>query len=273
MMDCPLFESFNVEQLNVDGLQLNLVLHFLFWEIREITSNLMTITGLPTSWEEQRDTSPIIPPDPHEIGVDPSNPGGPMDNGGGEVTLLPPVVHHCLQCGRSFADEADLISHQKLLHCPMCKLSFPDKSAMVIHEWTYHIHNPNALQSQDASRSFPCTECGKPFTYKSNMLRHRRVHMGTFTCPECGNHFSCQRYLTSHLKSHQAAKSYVCPDCGRRFSHRLNLNSHRRIHQSKNTYACAYCGHCFSSETFLEAHQAFHRLMDPNTSSTEATEG
>ncbi|XP_069828041.1 oocyte zinc finger protein XlCOF7.1-like isoform X2 [Dendropsophus ebraccatus] len=196
---------------------------------------------------------------------------GLMNYGGGAINLPPvmesPAAHKCLQCGRSFRSDVDLISHQrtheKMYHCALCQQSFMDKSALVVHEWTFHIHEPKIGEPQPKpaakdDRPFTCLECGKSFMKKSSLVKHQRIHTGAFACPDCGKCLSDKTGLIIHRRTHTGEKPYACSECGRRFTQRCHLITHQSVHTSKESFACSDCGKCFSVRSVLEAHQAFH---------------
>ncbi|XP_075707426.1 uncharacterized protein LOC142741979 [Rhinoderma darwinii] len=194
-----------------------------------------------------------------------------MKHRGGALNLPPvhesPAAHKCLQCGRSFRNQMDLISHQrtheKMFHCALCQQSFMDKSALVVHEWTFHIHEPKMGESQPKhttkeERPFFCVECGKSFMKKSSLVKHQRIHTGAFACPDCGKCLSDKTGLIIHRRTHTGEKPFSCSECGRRFTQMCHLITHQSVHMGKGSFACSDCGKCFSVRSVLEAHQALH---------------
>ncbi|KAM4046056.1 uncharacterized protein ACNLHF_009760 [Anomaloglossus baeobatrachus] len=195
-----------------------------------------------------------------------------MTYGGGAVNIAPILdiltAHKCQQCGRSFRNETDLISHQrtheKMYHCALCQQSFMDKSALVVHEWTYHIQEPKVEELQPKQqapredRPFSCLECGKSFMKKSSLVKHQRIHTGAFACPDCGKCLSDKTGLIIHRRTHTGEKPFSCSECGRRFTQMCHLITHQSVHTGKKSFACSDCGKCFSIRSVLEAHQALH---------------
>ncbi|XP_069615537.1 oocyte zinc finger protein XlCOF7.1-like [Ranitomeya imitator] len=190
---------------------------------------------------------------------------------GGAVNVAPALeiltAHKCLQCGRGFRSESDLISHhrthEKVYHCALCQQTFMDKSALVVHEWSFHLHEPKVgepqpRQAPKEERPFSCLECGKSFMKKSSLVKHQRIHTGAFACPDCGKCLSDKTGLIIHRRTHTGEKPFSCSECGRRFTQMCHLITHQSVHTGKGSFICSDCGKCFSIRSVLEAHQALH---------------
>ncbi|PIO34380.1 hypothetical protein AB205_0182890, partial [Aquarana catesbeiana] len=106
-------------------------------------------------------------------------------------------------------------------------------------------------------KRFTCTECGKCFVKKSEIVRHQRSHMGgkPYSCLECGKCFSDKPTLYTHQRFHTGEKLYSCPECGKCFVQKVDLVKHERSHTGEKPYSCPECGKCFSQKSSLYTHQ------------------
>ncbi|XP_073467797.1 uncharacterized protein [Aquarana catesbeiana] len=114
-------------------------------------------------------------------------------------------------------------------------------------------------------KRFPCTECGKCFVKKSEIVRHQRLHTGEkpYSCLECRKCFSDKPNLYTHQKFHMGEKPYSCPECGKCFVQKVDLVKHQRSHTGEKPYSCAECGKYFSGKSSLSRHQTSHTGEKP----------
>ncbi|XP_012607874.1 zinc finger protein 446 isoform X2 [Microcebus murinus] len=116
--------------------------------------------------------------------------------------------------------------------CEQCGLDFDWKSVFVIHHRTHaggqsaqawalgtggdaenslqfpleHAASRLPLRSLVGPRSYVCEECGHSFSWKSQLVIHRKNHAGQrrHFCSDCGRSFDWKSQLVIHRKSHQA---------------------------------------------------------------------
>ncbi|NWV32913.1 ZN787 protein, partial [Grantiella picta] len=63
---------------------------------------------------------------------------------------------------------------------------------------------------------------------KSGNLRD----FGNYACRDCGKSFSCRSHLGKHRRTHAGEKPFGCSRCGRRFGVSSNLYRHLRAHEN-----------------------------------------
>lgn len=122
-------------------------------------------------------------------------------------------------------------------------------------EWEIHVNEGPHI----------CETCGRYFTRKSSLTRHKLIHTGErpHACNTCGKSFLHKFYLKAHKMTHTGEKPHVCPMCLRGFSSSFTLNCHIKIHTGERPHVCATCGKGFIQRTQLIAHQTTHAAQEP----------
>ncbi|XP_035597981.1 uncharacterized protein LOC118361877 isoform X1 [Oncorhynchus keta] len=112
-------------------------------------------------------------------------------------------------------------------------------------------------RSSGKEKRFPCSFCGKAFSFPKQMEIHQRMHTGEkpFGCQLCRASFSQSSNLKRHQRVHTGEKPYSCPQCEKRFSRQHQLKMHLKVHTGERPFACTHCGKRFSERSYLRIHQ------------------
>ncbi|XP_077110950.1 uncharacterized protein LOC143766848 [Ranitomeya variabilis] len=142
----------------------------------------------------------------------------------------------------------------KSFSCSECGKGFNQKWNLVSHQRTHTGEKP-----------FSCSECGKCFNQKSNLVKHHRTHTGEkpFSCSECGKGFNQKWLLFSHQRIHTGEKPFSCSECGKCFNQKSNLVSHHKTHTQEKPFSCSECGKCFNQKSDLVRHHRTHTQEKP----------
>ncbi|XP_069604957.1 zinc finger protein 250-like isoform X2 [Ranitomeya imitator] len=142
----------------------------------------------------------------------------------------------------------------KSVSCSECGKCFNKKWNLVNHQIIHTGEKP-----------FSCLECGKCFNQKWHLVRHQITHTGEkpFSCSECGKCFKWKSDLVNHHRTHTGEKPYSCSECGKCFKCKSDLINHHRTHTGEKPYSCSECGKCFKWKSDLVNHHRTHTGEKP----------
>ncbi|XP_073411734.1 uncharacterized protein [Dendrobates tinctorius] len=161
----------------------------------------------------------------------------------------------------------DILSsiHSKDLSSDPMKQVLSSDSLPTAKENQSHKRGIKKQTAPKAKKSFSCSECGKCFSWKGNLIMHQRVHTGEkpFSCSECGKCFKQKSRLVSHQRIHTGEKPFSCSECEKCFKQKSELVTHQRTHTGEKPFSCSECGKCFSWKQHLDNHQRTHTGEKP----------
>ncbi|XP_064781923.1 zinc finger protein 180-like [Oncorhynchus masou masou] len=134
-------------------------------------------------------------------------------------------------------------------------------SASTVNGYTSLLTNDSSSDAISRSggkeKRFPCSFCGKAFSFCKQVEIHQRMHTGEkpFGCHLCQASFSQSSSLKRHQRVHTGEKPYSCPQCEKRFSRQHQLKMHLKVHTGERPFDCTHCGKRFSERRYLKMHQ------------------
>ncbi|KAM9845495.1 uncharacterized protein ACBR49_012228 [Aulostomus maculatus] len=104
-----------------------------------------------------------------------------------------------------------------------------------------------------------CSQCGKCFIYRYELLEHQRLHTGEnpYKCSQCGKAFRRTSDLSSHRRTQCSKAAYICIKCGNSFQSMQDKFQHQCV-RAVQRFDCSHCGKSFKKMSLLGKHEVTH---------------
>lgn len=158
----------------------------------------------------------------------------------------------CTTCGKKFAREVGLKSHQRFhgprnYLCPTCSKTFFDENALKNH-----------LNTHTGVRKFACPICGKTFAQSTTRNEHLLVHNAPneqYPCEICGAILKRQKSFRLHMMRKHMDLPNACDLCDKKFALPFELKVHQQIHRNGGKrFLCSICPMGFQRPPPLQRH-------------------
>uniref|UniRef100_A0A182Q5H1 C2H2-type domain-containing protein n=1 Tax=Anopheles farauti TaxID=69004 RepID=A0A182Q5H1_9DIPT len=171
------------------------------------------------------------------------------------------LKYSCARCDATFETQNEMKEHTRKLHrtpkqlveCPDCGKSLSTGS----------LYSHRKIHSE--SPKFACTECGRAFVQKINLIQHHKTHLSErpFQCEQCDKSFCEKAHLQRHLNYHSQERPYRCELCGKCYKTERCLKVHSAVHNNERPFVCPECNKGFLSSSKLRQHSNIHSGLRP----------
>ncbi|XP_061834569.1 uncharacterized protein [Nerophis lumbriciformis] len=154
-----------------------------------------------------------------------------------------------LESEKNSEGDMRLNTNNKPFACSECGKSFRWRSNLVAHKRTHTREKP-----------FACSVCAMRYTVRYSLNRHMMIHTGAppFSCSVCDKRFFLKRSMISHMKTHTAQKPLACSVCDKKFKKKYDMRLHMRMHNDEKPLTCSVCRKSFSKKVSMTKHMKSH---------------
>jgi len=142
---------------------------------------------------------------------------------------------HCEYCNKVYKS-----FHTLKRHKVQCKVETCSECGIIVARDRMKKH-VIISHSPYESRPFKCQYCPKGYAANGDLKKHvQRVHLKTtfHKCLLCFKAFTYKSELVIHKRTHSTNKEYKCETCNHYFKHIYMLNDHRKkVHQLSSKFA------------------------------------
>lgn len=188
-------------------------------------------------------------------------------------------LHVCSICGKALHRKSKLTEHQRTYRRETCQMYWMWKKASLGRQNSLHTNKTKQEKNLKAcseweklspenhssfcirkftrwEKSYICSECGKGFIQKGNLLIHQLTHTGEkpYGCTECGKAFIQKACPIAHQRFYTEKTSFVCTNV-ENLEHRNQDSKPQRIHIREKPYVCSDCRKAFTTKTMLTVHE------------------
>ena len=175
----------------------------------------------------------------------------------------------CAECKKTFRHQGFLQVHMKAYHdktrytCEECSEDIVGNKSFLNHKRKHQgprekkLSHREDARLQKAKESFICDKCGKSFSKKENLVRHKMVHQKDnerFCCNVCNTEFNRTDSLDTHMKSVHVNKMRPVGLITEAIFEKENT-----IRKEKGSLECKTCKKSFKSKFSLKRHMKKHK--------------